>query len=216
RVNYTRKINHFTIFFVPQFISLLFNPLYIVSQTTRTLPILLFLAVISFETIRKRSRIFQTMFLGFDRPEDRPYTAFWLSSQILVNLIVIDFIVFLLILNSLDNIYSYTLILVMVSGIGDGLAEPIGIRFGKHKYNVKALFTEQKYTRSFEGSACVLIISLISVLIFYPIFTPPQLVIALSYFPICMTIVEAFSPHTWDNPFFFLVGGLLLFTISLI
>ena len=47
--------------------------------------------------------------------------------------------------------------------VGDGLAEPIGKLYGKHKYETIALFTNQKFTRSYEGSACVFFFTAVSV-----------------------------------------------------
>ena len=35
------------------------------------------------------------------------------------------------------------IIIMIINGIGDGLAEPIGIRFGKHKYKIYALFQKK-------------------------------------------------------------------------
>ena len=34
-----------------------------------------------------------------------------------------------------------------------------------------------------------------------------QFILALLIIPIAMTFAEAFSPHTWDGPFLYLVGG---------
>jgi len=34
-----------------------------------------------------------------------------------------------------------------------------------------------------------------------------ELALALGVIPIAMTLAEAFSPHTWDSPFLYLVGG---------
>ena len=104
-------------------------------------------------------------------------------------------------------------IVIIINGIGDGLAEPIGVRFGKHKYETYALFTKKKYTRSLEGSACVFITALITLILFGKSFNPIQFVVALIAIPIVMTLAEAFSPHSWDNPFLFVVGVSLLFLI---
>merc|ERR1719281_751169 len=48
-------------------------------------------------------------------------------------------------------------IFAMVAGLGDGLAEPVGVHWGKHKYEVGAFMSgsARKYTRSFEGSCTV-------------------------------------------------------------
>ena len=54
---------------------------------------------------------------------------------------------------------------MIASGLGDGFAEPIGRIFGKHKYKATALFSKEKFTRSYEGSACVLIFTMIGILV---------------------------------------------------
>ena len=46
---------------------------------------------------------------------------------------------------------------VMTTGIGDGLAEPVGIAWGKHKYKTRGLCSPKLYTRSYEGSFTVYI-----------------------------------------------------------
>ncbi|MBC8174032.1 MAG: hypothetical protein H8E82_00030, partial [Candidatus Marinimicrobia bacterium] len=97
--------------------------------------------------------------------------------------------------------------------IGDGLAEPIGIRFGKHKYQTFALFTKRKYVRTLEGSACVFITSLIVIILFGSSLSTIQFIVALIAFPIVMTLAEAKAPHSWDNPFLFSIGGVLLYLI---
>ena len=98
-------------------------------------------------------------------------------------------------------------IAVLISGIGDGLAEPVGVRFGKRTYQTRALFTDRKYTRSIEGSACVFISGILAIVLMQEHLTLIQIVLALIIIPIAMTLAEAFSPHTWDAPFLYAVGG---------
>ena len=153
------------------------------------------------------------MFLSFDRPEDRPNTLLWLSTQLIVGyLILIPIIIYFY------KIGYETLILlpILVNGIGDGLAEPVGVRFGRLKYKTFALFTKIKYERTIEGSACVFFTSIIVILFFRSEFTSSELILAIILFPIIMTLAEAFAPHTWDTPFLFLFGYLSLFIIKII
>ncbi|MDP7007890.1 MAG: hypothetical protein QGG57_06900, partial [Candidatus Poseidoniia archaeon] len=83
RVNYTRKLNHFAIFFLPVFIDQQFNAetftdfIYLaISAIVSTLTLTVF-----YEPIRKSFPPFQLMFEGLDRPEDRPYTLTWIFTQ---------------------------------------------------------------------------------------------------------------------------------------
>jgi len=210
KANYTRKINHFMIFFLPLFLDDLFP--YEKTLTTTFLGFLLLLLSLSLytEKMRQRCSVLQTSFLSFDRPEDRPYTLFWCSTQIAVSSIVLIILIYCLAaIQRLDLIY----IPVIISGVGDGLAEPVGVRFGRHMFATRALFSTRRYTRSFEGSACVLLTSLATIIYFRSSFTVNQFWTALFLFPVLMTLTEAKAPHTWDQPFLYMVAGILLLTI---
>tara|TARA_B100001996_G_C18470570_1_gene519777 strand:- start:127 stop:603 length:477 start_codon:yes stop_codon:yes gene_type:complete len=152
------------------------------------------------------------MFLSFDRPEDRPNTLLWLSTQITVGyLILIPAIIYFISIGYSDLI----LIPILVNGIGDGLAEPVGVRFGKLKYKTYAIFSKIKYERSVEGSACVFFTSIIVIIFFQSGFTSSEFISALIIFPLVMTLAEAFAPHTWDTPFLFLFGFLTLYIVKI-
>ena len=216
KVNYTRKINHFSLLAVPFLLGIISRSPpprggtgdYIM-QIVGLLSGLLFLALF-LKPIRERVGIINTAFCGIDRPEDRPYTLRWITTQTAANFIVaIPIAVYL----SMINMPGLIFILILINGIGDGLAEPVGVRFGKHKYQTSALFTKRKYVRTIEGSACVFITSIIVVILFSSLFSTSQFVIALITFPIIMTLVEAKAPHSWDNPFLMAVGSVLLFLI---
>jgi phytol kinase len=181
RVNYTRKIMHFVILLFPMALAAVFP--YEASLFTVVASGLVFIASLGLFTrpLRERSSIVATAFGSFDRPEDRPFTLLWLSTQLLATYAVL--VVMLLWLGRYEKA-TLIYITVLVAGIGDGLAEPVGVRFGRHTYSTRALFTDRRYTRSLEGSACVLAI-----------------------IPLAMTLAEAWSPHTWDGPFLYLAGG---------
>ena len=104
----------------------------------------------------------------------------------------------------------------IVNGLGDGLAEPIGIRFGKHKYRARALWyggrmCSGNFHRTLEGSACVFFSGVLSVSVLYNEWqSKTRFLIALLSVPTGMTAAEAFAPHTWDTPFLFLVGAALV------
>ena len=101
------------------------------------------------------------------------------------------------------------------TGIGDGLAEPVGIYLGRHKYWTTSCFGDRKYQRSWEGSACVFLSSVVFVSCFYYTFeSATQFYIALVLLPPAMAYAEATSPHTIDTPFLMGVGGFLLWIIS--
>lgn len=207
RVNYTRKINHFVLFFLPVFY-LEFLPY---QETLATLllgfAVGLFYLLLYMESLRRRVPILDLAFRSFDRPEDRPHTLLWLFSQVATTyVVIIGMIVYLHEIDRVNLIY----IPIFINGIGDGLAEPIGVRFGRHKYRTRPLFGSGKYERSLEGSAVVFITATITILAFQTSFSGFQLISALILFPVLMTLAEAWSPHTWDSPFLFLIAWVLL------
>ena len=211
KTNYTRKIGHFSLFFLPFFLDIFFfydkNNIFL---TAISLFSGLFFFIIYIKPIRERVNVINIAFLSVDRPEDRPHTLRWLFTQTLVSFIVIiPLYLYLMAINKMELIF----IPILINAVGDGLAEPIGIRFGKHKYKTYALFTKKKYERSIEGSICVFVASILTILLLFPFFTFFQFIIALIAIPISMTLAEAFAPHTWDNPFLFLVANLLVFFI---
>ena len=213
KVNYTRKINHFCLFFIPMFLDkiipiepslelMIFGGIFAIASL-----------IIYIKPIRLKSKIIQRMFLSFDRPEDRPNTLLWLSTQTAVGfLVIIPFIIYFFTIGYEELI----LIPILVNGIGDGLAEPVGVKFGRLKYKTYALFSKIKYQRTIEGSACVFLTSAIVILFFQPGFTSPELICALIVFPIVMTFAEAFAPHTWDTPFLFFFGYSTIYLIKII
>ena len=212
KVNYTRKINHFALFFVPMFIDRIIPA----EPSIGSIIIGSFLAVgslvVYIKPIRNKSMIIERMFLSFDRPEDRPNTLLWLSTQITAGyLILIPTIIYFFTIGYGDLI----LIPILVNGIGDGLAEPVGVRFGRFKYKSYALFSKIKYERTIEGSVCVFITSIIVIIFFHSGFTYSEFIFALIIFPIVMTLAEALAPHTWDTPFLFLFGYFTIYLVKI-
>ena len=210
RVNYTRKVIHFMLFFAPSFLSVYFpyeKTLYsIVGSCFFFLGYLATLAA----PLRTRVPALATGFAAIDRPEDRPFTLLWLSTQTAATYVVI--VALILVLSQVGRPELIYLPLI-VNGIGDGLAEPVGVRFGRHTYSVKALFSDRRYTRSLEGSACVFLSAVAALIFLADSFTSTQLVIAFLTIPLASAVVEAMSPHTWDSPFIYSVIGVLTLMI---
>ena len=208
KVNYTRKVIHVSYFMIPQLLDILLIK-YEKNKYTEfwNVWIILFLLLLLSEPIRNKIVIIDTMFKAVDRPEDRPYTLIWFSSQIITTLAVI--IPFSVYFSRIDKI-GLVFIPILVNGLADGLAEPVGIRFGKHKYITRACLSRRKYERSYEGSLCVFLVSLIIILCYYGYMAIYQYIFCCLTIPIITTATEAYSPHTWDSPcIFFVVCGLL-------
>ena len=213
KVNYTRKVNFFALYIIPLIVDRVFP--FERTVTTTVLRSVLAAAMLGvlWQPIRTRVPLFQTMFTSFDRPEDRPNTLLWLSTQIIAGYAV------LIPMSMFFTRYGFSALIfipVIIHGIGDGLAEPVGIRFGRHKYSTRTFLSrDRRHTRSYEGSACVLAVGIFAVLLFRNSFTTPEFIVALLTVPLLTTLAEAWSPHTWDTPYMFLVCGLSLAAVKL-
>lgn len=89
KINYTRKIGHFSMFLFPGAIYLLFN---ISNPTDKIIiaslsSVLLFISLASI--FRDKLKYLSLSFHAIDRPEDRPFTLVWIFSQTFVGFIVL-------------------------------------------------------------------------------------------------------------------------------
>lgn len=210
KINYTRKLGN--LFKIPKYFVADLFPFYKSTatslMTTLTLNQSMFCSMY-YRKSRERVPFFSYVFLSQDRREDRPDTLiFQVTEDLLRFLIYIPFKLFI------ANKFSAPAIIfipIAVNNIGDGLAEPIGVAFGKHKYTTTALyhqgkFFKSKFTRSYEGSACVFVTTLVVVAVNYGTFNLTQFLVTLFILPFLMTIAEAKAPHTNDGPFLALIG----------
>lgn len=222
-IGYTRKMLHFSSFFLPFAVNEVFPVASHFSITLLKFWLILWVYMLATKPVRRRFYLSLLLFRAIDRPDDRPYTLKWMVSQFLVSSSVILPFVALW-----DSEYSdeLILILVLINGLGDGLAEPVGIKFGKYHlhcceqkykltYRTRAVwydghFCNGSFKRSYPGSFMVYIVSLISIIVLNEPFTKVQFILSLVFLPIIMTFTEALSPRTWDSPFLFLVGALFL------
>jgi len=100
----------------------------------------------------------------------------------------------------------------LVTGLGDAVAEPVGTRFGKHEYKVPAI-SGVSAIRSLEGSFAVFIVSVLALTICFALSHQLEMsgralliVVLISFIS---TLVEAISPHGWDNTTLQVVPALL-------
>ncbi len=87
-------------------------------------------------------------------------------------------------------------------GAADAIAEPVGVRFGKHKYKVPSLRKVKVAERSLEGSLSVFVVSLVlSFLFFVYLYQLPaaKALIASLVLSVVLALVEAVSFHGSDN-----------------
>lgn len=250
KIGYTRKVLHFCSFFLPFAVNKLLPVQAHYSITLLKFWLILFVLLLAAKSIRRWFWPAAIIFRAIDRPEDRPDTLKWLSTQYIASAAVAagfsalfdDWETLATVSNisasassSLDIVDSVAsnrddlmLILVLINGLGDGLAEPVGIRFGGRlysklpwigkwlgKYHVRAWRRDGEccggsYTRSWEGSTMVFLVTLISLLALGDAFNTGRWIAALITMPPLMVATEALSPRTWDSPFLFAIGGALL------
>jgi len=132
QINYTRKLQHFAAYAVP----VVFphppgceGPLYLAWGDFFTM----IGFVILIKPFRESMDCLMLQFHALDRPEDRPHTLKWIiGGNILPGLFLI--VIFRYFLTLVGGDPGLALIFIMITGVGDGMAEPVGIAWGKHKY----------------------------------------------------------------------------------
>jgi len=88
-----------------------------------------------------------------------------------------------------------------VGGWGDAIGEPVGTRWGKHRYTVPTLFGV-KATRSLEGSSAIFIMSATIATLCILQLTALPFAMAILFGIICglaAAVIEAISSHGLDN-----------------
>lgn len=103
---------------------------------------------------------------------------------------------------------------ILAVAVGDGLAEPFGLRFGKKTtYKVKDLVFRRWNTKSIHGNAVVFLAAagVSTWTLWFAFASAPLLVIfAVLVFAAAVSLVEALSPRGLDNMNIFIVGSLLM------
>ena len=200
-------------------------PLFFVAQGTDAIQVILMLFFLDqmktilteWNVIRRKVPFLAYAFVSWDRLEDRPYTLRYdMLEDVMRFAVYFPFII----------LFGKASVIIMIPNLinefGDGLAEPVGIRFGRHKYRAKSLwykgrFWHGDFQRSLEGSLVVFIVSVIVLCLYQDQFTSAQFVFSLCVLPILMTLAEAFSPHTNDGPMLAFVGcGVLWATLHFV
>jgi phytol kinase len=138
------------------------------------------------------------------REKDEPYRTYYIVIPYLATLIG----------GVAGNIWFGPAAIVgyMVGGLGDAAGEPVGTRWGRHRYTVPTV-SPVKTTRSIEGSLGVFVASMLALAIGLYL-TPghsfsPGGVVMLPAIALACALIEAVSPHGWDNATMQLAPALL-------
>lgn len=183
RTPYTRKIFHFLIFSAAGAVQLLWGLPGVVIFGSVTSAIVLF-------AIWRGDGF--PLYEAMARPSDAPRRTL--------------FIVIPLVTTALGGVVSnllfpaYAFVGYLVCGWGDAAGEPVGTRWGRHRYRVPSM-GGVKSTRSLEGSAAVFLAgSLASVIALLASGTPPFAAGAIAIGSgLAGALVEAVSTHGLDN-----------------
>jgi phytol kinase len=87
-------------------------------------------------------------------------------------------------------------------GAADAIAEPVGVRFGKHKYKVPSLKKVRISERSLEGSFSILFVSLalsLSFFVYHYQLPFARALVSSAILSVVIVLVEAISFHGADN-----------------
>lgn len=218
KVNYTKKVHHFAAHMLPLLI--VKTDLGANKNVPASLDLMwhywfaMFSTLVLIKPLRERCKILMIQFNAMDRPEDRPYTMLWTIAY--NNIPGYALTIFFRWLYPRTGVHvDLATIVSLINTVGDGLAEPIGIYFGKHRYKTRGCCNKTAYERSFEGSSCVFMASMVATTIFWhALRTRLQFWFTIMVLPIIMAITEALSPHTVDSCFIHGIGGITLLITS--
>jgi phytol kinase len=183
RTAYTRKIFHFSIFTMASVVQLIWHlPGVVVLGSVVTLFVL---------HAAWRGDGFP-LYEALARPADAPHRTVFIIVPLLTTIIggVVT--------NSLFPHVAF--IGYLVCGWGDAVGEPIGSRWGRHRYRVPSL-SGVPATRSMQGSAAVFVVGSIAAMLGFYAYgaTTAHLIVAGVACGLAGAIVEALSNHGLDN-----------------
>ncbi|MCO5248605.1 MAG: hypothetical protein M9887_06640 [Chitinophagales bacterium] len=98
----------------------------------------------------------------------------------------------------------------LVAGLGDAIGEPVGAKWGKTRYPVFNWWSPVKSYRSLEGSLAVLVVTFLAFFITVKLFDIQSNMILIFISALITTLIEAVSPHGWDNLTSQLAGASLM------
>lgn len=185
RTGYTRKTFHFLIFSSVVIVNLLWG-----TQGVCLFGAMTSLVIFSAIVCGSGNILYEAM----AREKDAPYRTYFVIVPYLATLVggMVSNVLF-----GQAAVVGY-----LVTGLGDAVGEPVGTRFGRHTYSVPSL-GQLASTRSIEGSAAVCAVCLVAIasglfLACSGQFSPTVLLVVPAFALLC-TMLEAVSPHGWDN-----------------
>jgi phytol kinase len=184
KTNYTRKLFHILVFTLAGIIGYFYGQMAVMFYGGITGLIMIYIIYLSDGYL---------LFEGVAREQDNPHRSFYIGVPFICTA-----------MGGLFNSFifgQFAIVGYFVAGWGDAIGEPIGVRFGKHKYNVPS-FQDVKCQRSVEGSIAVFIMSYFAVWVGLSTIgglSCLEIILASILAGIGTSIIEAGSPHGIDN-----------------
>ncbi len=185
KTGYTRKVFHFLTFMTVAFVQWRWglSGVFLFGAAT---------SLVIFYAILKGDG--HLLYEAMAREKDAPHRTYYIISPYLSTLIGGIF----------SNLFfgPFAIFGYLVTGIGDAIGEPVGTRWGRHRYPVPSL-KAVKSTRSYEGSAAVGISSCLVIAL--GLFLIPELTFdvhqsgKILLLGCAAMLIEAISPHGMDN-----------------
>jgi phytol kinase len=168
--------------------------------------IIMWMLIMIVKPVRKHSKFIQILYAAVDRPEDKGYTQLYTLMQVPLSIVIIAG--FQVLFNEWLDKEAWTICPIIAVTFGDGLAEPVAVYWsrnkvcgGTHTYQTRGMCTTRKFTRSLEGSSVVFIWTAIAIAMIHNELSTAEAVFLYALLPISMAVLEAFAPHSMDNPF---------------
>lgn len=138
--------------------------------------------------------LFRYAFEANTRRSDAPHQAVYFWSSWLISILA------LLAIDLTFDSMRVTRVAALIVGLADGIAEPVGRRWGRHRYRVRSLWGPPT-SRSWEGSTAVFLATLAVTLGCFSVSEQGRLawVVAVVGIALAVTLVEAISPRGSDN-----------------
>lgn len=196
QTGYTRKVFHFLIFISAAVVQSILG-LQVLCVFGLAVSAMVFLAVL----LGNGNMLYEAL----AREKDTPHRTHYIVVPYFATLIG----------GTLVNTYfgSVAIAGYLITGFADAIAEPIGTRFGRHSYRVPSLKSVTSI-RSIEGSSAVFLACFPALVLAFIL--TPELQFHTGQLPfiavlaLACTLVEAASPHGWDNALLQLVPSAIL------
>jgi len=204
KTEYTRKINHFFVFSCVSLVNVAKGPSAVVSFALGVVFIVVFAVLIGEKSI---------LYSAMAREKDAPFQKYYVVLPLVATAVG----------GVASNIFwgsKAAMLGYLISGIADAVAEPIGVCFGRIEYRVPSR-AGGGTKRTLEGSIAVFLASFIIIILYCKMYLLiPSIGFSINpimiLFAVVIALVEAVSPHGFDNAFLQIVPSWIASTFLIL